>query len=217
MKRFINHLRVHPRLSIAVVAGVAAAVVVPHAGSPVSRGLLGWDVGVWLYLVVISLMMWRADKGHLQRAAAGQAEGALAVLTAITAGAIASIGAIVFELAAAKQAGAGQALSHLLLALATIVGSWLLVPTLFGLSYASLYYGTKPGGGLHFPSDDAKFEPDYADFLYFSFTIAVAAQTADVSVSTRRMRRLTLTQSILAFVFNTTILAFSINIAASLF
>ncbi|MEO7008621.1 MAG: DUF1345 domain-containing protein, partial [Caldimonas sp.] len=58
---------------------------------------------------------------------------------------------------------------------------------------------------------------DYADFLYFSFTIAVAAQTADVSVSTRRMRRLTLTQSILAFVFNTTILAFSINIAASLF
>jgi len=217
MKHFFNHLRVHPRLSLAVGAGVATAFAVPHAGSFVARGLFGWNVGAWLYLIAISLMMWRADKGHLQKAAAVQAEGALAVLAVITAGAIASIGAIVFELAAAKQAGSGQALSHLLLALVTVVGSWLLVPTLFGLSYASLYYGTKPGGGLRFPSDDAKFEPDYADFLYFSFTIAVAAQTADVSVSTRRMRRLTLMQSILAFVFNTTILAFSINVAASLF
>ena len=217
MKRLFNHLRVHPRLSIAVVAGVAATSVAPHVGSYVARALLAWNVGVWLYLVMISLMMWRADKGHLQRVAAGQAEGALAVLTAITAGAIASIGAIVFELAAAKQAGASHALSHLAFALVTVVGSWLLVPTLFGLSYASLYYGTEPGGGLRFPSDESAFEPDYADFLYFSFTIAVAAQTADVSISTRDMRRLTLLQSILAFVFNTTILAFSINIAASLF
>ena len=61
------------------------------------------------------------------------------------------------------------------------------------------------------------FEPDYSDFLYFSFTIAVASQTSDVTVTTRAMRRLVLLQAVLSFIFNTTILAFSINIAASLF
>ena len=54
-------------------------------------------------------------------------------------------------------------------------------------------------------------------FLYFSFTIAVTAQTSDVGVTTRAMRRLVLGQSVLSFVFNTTILAFSINAVASFF
>lgn len=70
---------------------------------------------------------------------------------------------------------------------------------------------------LKFPDDNADFRPDYGDFLYFSFTIAVASQTADVSVTTQPMRRLVLLQSILSFGFNTAILAFTINIAASMF
>ena len=70
---------------------------------------------------------------------------------------------------------------------------------------------------MKFPEPDEGFRPDYADFLYFSFTIAVASQTADVSITNRPMRRLVLLQSVLSFAFNTTILAFTINIAASLF
>ena len=61
------------------------------------------------------------------------------------------------------------------------------------------------------------FEPGYSDFFYFSFTIAVASQTSDVTVTTRAMRRLVLLQAVLSFIFNTMILAFSINMAASLF
>ena len=217
MTRIAHHLRAHPRLFIAAITGVATALLVPGVSSVVTRGLIGWNAGVWLYLLAISLMMWRADRSHLQRVAARQAEGAFEVLTVIVAGAMVSLGAIVLELAAAKAAGGRPELSHLLLVGATVSGSWLLVPTLFSLSYASLYYGKAPGQGLRFPSADAAFEPDYADFLYYSFTIAVASQTADVSISTREMRRLTLLQSVLSFVFNTTILAFSINIAASLF
>jgi uncharacterized membrane protein len=85
------------------------------------------------------------------------------------------------------------------------------------MNYGSLYYRSEHGGGLQFPGSDKQFRPDYADFLYFSFTIAVASQTADVTISTRPMRRLVLLQSVLSFAFNTTILAFTINIAASLF
>ena len=84
-------------------------------------------------------------------------------------------------------------------------------------TYASLYFRTAHGSGLQFPDVDGSFKPDYLDFLYFSFTIAVASQTADVSVSTQSMRRLVLVQSILSFGFNTAILAFTINIAASMF
>ena len=118
---------------------------------------------------------------------------------------------------AAKAPGTPHALPHVLFALVTVAGSWLLVPTMFALTYASQYYRTAHGSGLNFPQSDDGFKPDYGDFLYFSFTIAVASQTADVSVSTQAMRRLVLLQSVLSFAFNTAILAFTINIAASLF
>ena len=95
-----------------------------------------------------------------------------------------------------------------------MIGSWLLLPTLFALTYASAYYGPIPIAGSPFPARRASFEPDHTDFLYFSFTIAVTAQTSDVAVTTREMRRLVLCQSVLSFVFNTTILAFAINAAA---
>ena len=124
---------------------------------------------------------------------------------------------MIVELSAAKQAGAGAAVVHVSLALATVVGSWLLVPTLFTLNYASLYHGGAQTGGLNFQDSSKGFEPDYGDFLYFSFTIAVASQTADVAITNRPMRRLALTQSLLSFVFNTTILAFTINMVATLF
>jgi uncharacterized membrane protein len=217
MKGIASHFAAHPRLLVAALIGIAAAPLAPNVDSVVTRGLIGWNVGVWLYLLSIGLMMWRADRGHLQRAAVRQSEGAVAVLAIFIAGAVVSIGAIVFELSTAKQTGAPPGLAHLLLVAGTIAGSWLLLPTLFSLNYASLYYGRKPCKGLHFPGDDKSFEPDYADFIYYAFTIAVALQTADVSITSRAMRRLTLTQSLLAFLFNTAVLAFSINIAASLF
>ena len=110
------------------------------------------------------------------------------------------------------------------LALVTVLGAWLLLPTMFALTYASRFYHRADEGqahgqgqGLNFPGADDGFKPDYSDFLYFSFTIAVASQTADVSITTRPMRRLVLLQSLLSFGFNTAILAFTVNLAASMF
>ena len=217
MKWLARQLRARPRLFIAAAAGAAAPLMLTGSPSLVTRALFGWNVGVWLYLVLIVWLMTHADHTRLRRVAVAHAEGALTVLTVVIVAAVVSLGAIVVELAAAKAPGARYALPHLLFALATVAGSWLLVPTMFALSYASRYYQGATASGLKFPSDEPDFKPDYWDFLYFSFTIAVASQTADVSATTRAMRRLVLLQSLLSFVFNTTILAFTINIAASLF
>ena len=215
--RFILPLRERPRLIISIGVGIAAAVLLPGSHSLVTRALLGWNAAVWLYLLLVGAMMKRADHASLRRTAQAQAEGALTVLMAAILAALASLAGVVVELAAAKLPGAPHELPRVLFALATVAGAWLLLPTLFALTYASLYYRAPNGGGLRFVDDAPEHRPDYVDFLYFSFTIAVASQTSDVSVSTRAMRRLVLTQSVLSFAFNTAILAFTINIAASLF
>jgi uncharacterized membrane protein len=215
-----NHLRARPLMVIAVVAGLVTGSVYPASGAVV-RALIGWNAGVWLYLAMASVTMFRADHVRLKRAALAHAEGALTVSVAIIAAALASFIAIVVELAAAKATHAvasTQALPQVALTLVTVTGSWLLMPVLFMLNYATLYYRDDRGTGLHFPPDaDEEPRPTYADFAYFSFTIAVALQTADVAITTTRMRQLVIAHSVLSFVFNTAILAFLVNIAASLF
>ena len=202
---------------VSILAGVAAGVLVPASLQAVTRGLVGWNVAVWLYLVLVGAMMLRADHERLKRVAMAQAEGAAVVLGVVVLSAVASLVGIVAELSAAKLPGAAHALPHALFALLTVAGAWVLLPTMFALTYASRYYGSPHGHGLRFPDTDTGFNPGYGDFLYVAFTIAVAAQTSDVSISTPAMRRLVLLQSVLAFAFNTAILAFTINIAASMF
>ena len=218
MTRLLEPVRVRPRMVIATIVGLAVGFGAPGAMHPTTRMLIGWNAGVWLFLVLVGLMMLKSDHERLRRNSIAHAEGAATVLTLVIVAAVLSIVAIIAELAAVKLPGAHHALPHVLFALATVAGSWLLLPTLFAMNYASLYYVVGAhGSGLRFPGPDSTFRPDYSDFLYFSFTIAVASQTADVSISTRAMRRLVLLQSVLSFVFNTTILALTINIAASLF
>lgn len=232
----LGHLRTRPRLVGSALAGVAVGLASPHLTGLVTRALVGWNTGTWLFLILTGWMMFRADHEHLRRSALAQAESAGAVLALGTVAAVMSLVAIVFELSEAKQGG-HHAWPHVAFAFTTVIGSWLLLPTLFAMSYTTLYHrkadgneapeGTSDGshpdsppkrsGGLIFPDPVSHFEPGYADFLYFSFTIAVACQTSDVMVSSRKVRRLVLLQSLLSFAFNTTVLAFTINLAASLF
>ena len=217
MGHCLRHFRARPRLMISTLAGVAASLLLPASLQPVTRGLVGWNVAVWLYLVLVGAMMLQADHVRLRRIAMAQAEGAATVLSMVVLAALASMIGIVVELSAAKVPGAPHALSHVLFALVTVGGAWSLLPTMFALTYASRYYENPHGHGLQFPDMDTTFKPGYGDFLYVAFTIAVASQTADVSISTPSMRRLVLLQSVLSFAFNTAILAFTINIAASMF
>ena len=97
------------------------------------------------------------------------------------------------------------------------LSAWLLIHTVFAFHYARRYHAARrpahsQPAELVFPGGHA---PDYLDFCYFSFVVGMTSQVSDVAVSSRRMRRLTLTHSVLAFVFNIAILALSLNIIAS--
>ncbi|HUN91553.1 MAG TPA: DUF1345 domain-containing protein [Burkholderiaceae bacterium] len=207
-------VRARGRLLTAVALALVAATQVPSALGGIARALLGWNVFVYVYLALVWTMMRRSDEHRLRRLARLMDETAVVVLTLVTIGAVMSLLAIVAELATAKQVDAGRRALQLGLTGSTVIGSWLLVPTAFALHYAFMFYRAPEPVQLAFP--DGEREPGYVDFLYFSFTIAVASQTADVALRSRAMRRVVLVQSVLSFFFNTSIVAMSVNIAASL-
>ncbi len=204
-----------PRLFLALAVGVVAAFAIPLRDADiVMHALVGWNVAVYLYLIIIWLLMLRADHQDVRAYAKKQDEKAYVILPVLSLGALMSLVAIVIELAGAETGESSRSFQIGMTA-ATVIGSWLLLPTVFGLHYAHVYYQASGGEAtLIFPEKSVK--PDYGDFMYFSFTIAVAFATSDIAVCTHGMRRLVLAQSVLAFFFNASILALSINISASL-
>lgn len=212
---FRSFVRSRPHLTLAIVLGALVGPFLPAAWPFLTRLLAAWDVAVWAYLLTMGWMMMRADHGQVKRAAAIQDERSPVILATLSAAAMFSLLAIFSQLSALKDLPAGDKAWHYAFVIVTLLGSWFLVGTLFCVHYTHLYYrddsGHKP---LAFP--DEQLEPNYWDFLYFSFTIAVAAQTADVTVRTRTMRKVVLGQAVLSFFFNLVILGLSINIAAGL-
>ncbi|MEK1836154.1 DUF1345 domain-containing protein [Pseudomonas sp. NPDC089918] len=207
--------RTHPRLSAAATLGVAVGILAP-ADSIISKILIGWNTGVWTYLVLMLWLTMRAKAPDVKRIAEVEDENAGLVLLLVSIAALASLATITFELAGSRDLETTRKLLRYGVTALTVIGSWLLIGVIFSVHYARLYYtwnGKEPA--LRFAEDLRT--PDYWDFLYFSFTIGVAVQTADVGVATRELRKIVLAQSLIGFVFNTAILGFSINIAAGLF
>ena len=215
---WLKQLRTRPRLIASAAAGLAAVWLLPGSLPPPERAVMAWNAAVWLYLLLVWIDMSRLDQGRLRQRAVEHADGASVVLMIAVVTSAACLAAVVTELAAARAAHAVYTLRHLVLALATLVGSWLLLPTEFALAYASRYYDADaPGLDFPEPKGAPEAEPNYVDFLYFSMTIAATSQTSDVAVATRGMRSLVLVHSVLSFSFNTLVLALAINLAAGLF
>lgn len=212
LHRFI---RSRPHLSLAIALGVVVALLLPDQMFIITRALISWNAAVWAYLLTMAWVMMRADHREVRAIAGRQDESAGLVLATLTVASVISLTAIVFELGEVAQLPLNERAKHYGLTALTIFGSWFLVGVLFCFHYAHLYYrGSAICLPLKFPEDHT--DPDYWDFLYFSFTIAVAVQTSDVCVMTRTMRKLVLAQSILSFFFNLAILGLSINIAAGM-
>jgi uncharacterized membrane protein len=208
-------VRARPRLFISILVGAAAGLALPLQWDAVTKVLIGWNVTVWIYLALVGWLMVRSTHVRVRSIAEQEDKGAGIILAIMSIAAIVSLAAIVLELSTSKNLSAGHRLAHYAFTGATVFGSWCLVATLFTFHYARAYYRSPIGQrALQFPDGEAS--PDYWDFLYFSYTIAVAAQTSDVSVMSRSMRKIVLAQSILSFFFNLAILGLSINIAASL-
>ncbi|MFS2018827.1 DUF1345 domain-containing protein [Massilia sp. CT11-108] len=215
----LRFIRSRPYLLGALMLGVAVGILVPDRNmghsSDLRRALIGWNSGVWSYLLIMAWTMFRADHSRVRAIAERQDESGGAVLSAVVGGAILSVYAIVTELANMKETSEHVKALHYGFTALTVIGSWLLVGVMYCFHYAHIYYtASKHALPLEFP--DQHTQPNYWDFLYFSFTLSVAVQTSDVTVRTRAMRKLVLGHCVLAFFFNLVILGLSVNIAASL-
>ena len=209
------------RLFVSVLFAMAVAVFLPRDYLPQTRTLCIWNAGAVNFLILTWMLMLQGTPQLMRHHAQQLDAGRLTILSSIVAVAFASLLAIVFLLRDTKGLSPNLLFLHLGLSVLTIVGSWMQVHTIFTMHYARGYYQNRSkqdgtylqAGGLDFPGDE---EPDYKDFLYFSFGIGMTCQVADVQITSRSTRYLVLFHSVLSFFFNTTILAMSVNIIAGL-
>lgn len=211
---------VRPRLLTGAAVGAATFLVLPSSLHMAARALITWDCGVGLFLGLTFHAMVQSDHADIRRRALRHDEGRNFILVLAVGAAAACLSVIATELANAKGQTARLELLHVLFTVTTITLSWIFVQTIFALHYASIYYGAgREGsghiqGGLAFPGGEA---PDYWDFFHFSVIIGATAQTADISILSKQMRRIVTVHSLIAFAFNTAVLALMINLAAGLF
>ena len=212
-------LLARPRLFASIAIGLATGFLLPQsvAAQAITRAIIGWNVGAILYLALAMKMMFWPGHERMRRRALQQDEGSTVVLILVITSALVCIGAIVAELAVVKDLQGTSRYAHMTLAALTIATSWAFTQTMFALHYAHDYYlraGRGEHGGLDFPGGQP---PDYGDFLYFACVIGTSGQTADVSFTCRKMRRIGTAHCVLAFFFNTTLVALTINIASGFF
>jgi uncharacterized membrane protein len=212
----LRQVRVRPRLVMATVVGLATILLIPARLSGPTRAVLAWDAGAGLYLGLAWIMMLRASVDQMRWRARRQDDGAVAVLGLTVFAAVASLAAIVLELIGVKSYPLRVQTLHFALSVVTILCSWFIVHTAFALHYAHEFYEDRTGDQqrcLTFPGNP---QPDYVDFLYFAFVLGTTSQTSDVTIGSSAMRRLALMHGVIAFFFNTTLLALMVNIAAGL-
>jgi len=216
MLETIAKMDAHHRLLLGfVLAAVVGLSLRTHALWTAS--LATYDTFAFAILGLIWVTVALTPQDEIRAVAQRQDVGRTVIFIFVIIVACAALFAVAFLIRSGKPEE--QHLSiHLLLALATIVLSWLLMHAVFGLRYAHRFYddsaidAEKHAGGLKFPEEDL---PDYRDFAYFSFVIGMTCQVSDVDVTSREMRRLALLHGILSFGFNTVILALTINTVSS--
>ena len=218
----MRHIKVRPRLFVSLLLVVVMWLVLPSSIIQPTRIILSFDIGGSLFLGLTWAMMMRATPERMRLRSRLQDEGKTTILSLTVGAALFSVLAIALELHNIKALSPSATVWHVALAAFSIVCAWLVTHTMFALHYAHGYYGDGDGDpetvddakGLAFPDQTA--HPDYWDFLYFAVVIGMTAQTSDVAITTRPMRRLAMAHGVLSFFFNTVILALSVNIAAGL-
>jgi uncharacterized membrane protein len=217
--KLLRPLAKRPGLLAALVVLAGALALQPTEWSWPNRIVFAWDGAVLVYLVIAFVQMATAQGGKtLSHRAADLDQGRTVVLLACVLGALVSVGAVAAELISPAEPFARDVGARLAVVGITLALSWTFIHTTFATHYAHDFYMETEGerrGGLLFPGDEK--DPGYWDFVHFAFVIGVANQTADVEIASSAVRRLATWHGIIAFLFNTVILALSINATASLF
>ena len=205
------------RLTYGLLAG-GATVVLPLQAGLQFRGLLGWCVGIAVYLFLAWWLCVGFDANRTRARAQAQDSPSSILLLVLLMSNAACVAAITVLLQESRNLSGLDAVLHIGLSVVALGLLWLFIQTIFTFHYAHLYYQDEQlkqpaDPGLKFPGDQ---EPDYFDFLYYSFVVGMTSQVSDVQVTSRKMRRLTMLHGVLSFGFNMLILALSINVVAGL-
>lgn len=218
----LSHLEAHHRLAISLAFAAIAFVFLQGHTLWRTQLIMTWDA----YAVCLLGLAWTriltAQPRQIVRLTTLQPIGRKLILIFVVVAACVSLASVAYLIGMSKQLTGWHFGSHILLALGTILLSWMVLHTLFTLHYAHLYYhnslktpDAKSTAGLIFP--DGEIEPDYLDFAYFSFIIGMTSQVSDVQIRCRKIRRWALVHGMVAFAFNTTVLALGINLLSGLF
>ena len=211
-------IRTRPGLFGGLAAMIVTWPLLPSTLSTTTRGLVAWDVGVLAFLLLAAQLFARKSPDDMPAAAEAQQEGEWTIFWLTLAVVIVSFVAVTTEFAAIKTGPAGQRPWQIALVAGTLFLSWLITHVTFAFRYAHEFYARDLGGpdvdrGLDFPEEK---EPDYLDFLYFALVLGMTFQVSDVQITSRKLRRVATLHGLISFLFNTVIVAFTVNIAAGL-
>ncbi|AGT09033.1 DUF1345 domain-containing protein [Paracoccus aminophilus] len=205
-----HHLVFLITFALGLVAGGLAFGLALH-----DRVLIAADVFFATYLIAAYQKGQRLGTKGWRRHGDDQDEGMVLIVCLALGSVVVSITAILM----AMKAPAG----HLgpirpVLGLLSVPLGWTMVHLMLAFHYAGLWYAQtddgKDAGGLEFPGGPA--EPQFWDFIYYSFTLGMTAQTSDIAVKTTHLRRITVLHGALSFFYNTVIVALAVNAAVSL-
>jgi len=220
-RRLFFRLDAHYRLMMAIaVSAIVFLFCRTHLTTP-ALILVTW-IGCALTVIVLNwIIILSSHPLEVRKIAKLQDSSRTFLFIFIVTAAVISLGAIVYLLKSTKGLPEVGKNEHILLAITAVIISWWLLHTIYTLRYAHLYYDpdtdidgqTKAIGGLQFPGRE---QPDYIDFVYFSFIVGMTFQVSDVNITSRRIRRVCTMHALLSFAFNTAILALSINVISGM-
>lgn len=199
--------RIAPPRFIAFMATFAVGLFVAIPGLGWARGAMAaFDVAATVFLLLITSLFRRGTADEM-RAASQRNDANRALLLTLTV-----LTSIVILVAVVTEKLDKATPWSIVLVLTSLVLAWTFSNTIYALHYAHLFYlpaaDSEDSRGIDFPDCD---DPDYWDFVYFSFTLGMTFQTSDVDIKSRRIRRVVTGHCLAAFVFNLGVLAFTIN------
>lgn len=211
----LAHARAGTRIVYALIASFITAWLLPSTVTSQMRIVASWDGFAVVALVTTWFTILTVRPAQISMLARREDPSRIASMVLVVVGAAASILAVVVLLQSSTKLLGSDKIEVITLALSAVALAWFLIHTVFTLRYAHLYYDAANGEKqLEFPGDDSL--PDYLDFAYFAFVVGMTAQTADVCISGRRIRRTALLHGVVAYAFNTAVVALSIGVLTTL-
>lgn len=206
------------RLFASAGCGLVAFALLPDRFEGSTRAILAWDLGVLAYLGLAATLFTTERASRMEADTEAQQEGEWTIFWVTVAAVAFSFVAIIGAFSGTKDMEPARKSLHVGLVAVTLLLSWLMTHTTFAFRYAHEFYahdegGPEVDGGLEFPGEK---RPDYLDFMYFSLVLGMTFQVSDVQITSRKLRRVAAVQGLLSFLFNTIILALTVNLAAGL-